>query len=106
MVRHSQRHRLHEPGHYKLATAHMMLLPGVPCLYYGDELGMEGRPGEGDDPACGGDDAMRRPMLSPVPDDTWPWCATERLAITEQLIQIKKQNKAFQVCHPMRGADD
>jgi len=88
---------LHEPGHYKLATAHMMLLPGVPCLYYGDELGMEGRPGEGDDPACGGDDAMRRPMLSPVPDESWPWCAAERLAITEQMIQIKKQNKAFQV---------
>jgi glycosidase len=28
--------RLKEPGHYKLATAHMMLLPGVPCLYYRD----------------------------------------------------------------------
>lgn len=86
---------LTEPRHYVHATATMMLLPGMPCLYYGDELGMEGRPGEGDDPACGGDDAMRRPMLSPEPDETWPESAPWRLEVTKKLTAIKKNYPAF-----------
>jgi glycosidase len=32
---------LDEPAHYTLATASLMLLPGIPCLYYGDEFGVE-----------------------------------------------------------------
>ncbi len=33
---------------FRLATAFQMTLPGAPCIYYGDELGMEG----GYDPDC------------------------------------------------------
>ena len=47
------------------------LLPGVPCLYYGDELGMEGTPEDGDDEHSGGDDAMRRPMLDTKNTLSW-----------------------------------
>eukprot|EP00793_Prasinoderma_coloniale_P001349 PRCOL_00005124-RA len=54
--------QLHQPQHYLHATAFLLLARGVPSIYYGDELGMEGRPGEGSCEFCGGDDAMRRPM--------------------------------------------
>lgn len=84
-----------EPKHFVHANATMMLLPGMPCLYYGDELGMEGRPGEGDDEACGGDDAMRRPMLSAEPDETWPESAPWRLEVTRKLAKIKRTVPAF-----------
>uniref|UniRef100_A0A7S0NAT6 CBM20 domain-containing protein n=1 Tax=Pyramimonas obovata TaxID=1411642 RepID=A0A7S0NAT6_9CHLO len=87
---------LQDPAHFTHVSALLMFLPGLPCLYYGDELGMEGRPGEGDDPHCGGDDAMRRPMLPPVADESWPAVAEERLAMTKRLVQIKKSNVAFQ----------
>jgi cyclomaltodextrinase len=35
---------------YRLATLFQMTYPGAPCIYYGDEIGMEGR----HDPACRG----------------------------------------------------
>lgn len=35
---------------YALATLFQMTYPGAPCIYYGDEIGMEG----GQDPACRG----------------------------------------------------
>lgn len=35
---------LDQPQHYTLATASLMLLPGIPCFYYGDEFGVEVRP--------------------------------------------------------------
>lgn len=31
-----------EPAAYRLATLLQMTLPGAPCIYYGDELGLEG----------------------------------------------------------------
>jgi cyclomaltodextrinase len=37
-----------DPTAVKLATLSMMTMPGAPCIYYGDELGLEG----GYDPAC------------------------------------------------------
>ncbi len=33
---------------FRLATAFQMTIPGAPCIYYGDEIGMEG----GSDPDC------------------------------------------------------
>jgi glycosidase len=48
--------RLNDPNaHYPLAVASMILGRGVPCLYYGDELGEQGKPGGPE-----GDLAMRR----------------------------------------------
>jgi len=35
---------------YRLATLFQMTYPGAPCIYYGDEIGMEG----GHDPGCRG----------------------------------------------------
>ena len=32
---------LKEPAHYTLATAALLLLPGMPAFYYGDEFGVE-----------------------------------------------------------------
>ena len=40
------------------ALAVLLTLPGVPCVYYGDELAWEGRV----DPARSGDDAVRPPL--------------------------------------------
>ena len=37
-----------DAGRAGLATLFLFLLPGAPCIYYGDEIGLEG----GDDPAC------------------------------------------------------
>lgn len=39
-----------DAGAYGLATLLQMTFPGAPCIYYGDEVGMEG----GEDPACRG----------------------------------------------------
>ncbi|MEM6336433.1 MAG: glycoside hydrolase family 13 protein [Bacteroidota bacterium] len=37
-----------DPTAYKLATLFMMAMPGAPCIYYGDEIGMSAA----DDPHC------------------------------------------------------
>jgi cyclomaltodextrinase len=37
-----------DPAAYRLALLAVMTLPGAPCIYYGDEIGMEG----GHDPDC------------------------------------------------------
>jgi len=82
---------LDDPRHYKLATAFMLTVKGMPCIYYGDELAMKGTP-DGPD----GDDAMRRPM--PSPDNSagdWPEHAAEWLAQTKQLTAIRKANPAL-----------
>ena len=39
-----------ERGRLELATLFLMTFPGAPCVYYGDEVGMQG----GDEPACRG----------------------------------------------------
>jgi len=40
--------RLTDPeAHYPLAAAALLLSRGVPCIYYGDELGLLGAPGRG-----------------------------------------------------------
>jgi glycosidase len=50
--------RLANPeAHYSLAAASLILGRGVPCLYYGDEVGERGAPG-----GPNGDLAMRMPI--------------------------------------------
>jgi cyclomaltodextrinase / maltogenic alpha-amylase / neopullulanase len=55
---------LHDPAHLELALAVVFTVPGIPCVYYGDELGRQGvkeqRPG--------GDDAIRPPLPDAAPD--------------------------------------
>ncbi len=57
---------LKDPRHVYVAQILLLTLPGIPCLYYGDEIGMQGRIVE--DPRR--DDEVRRPM--PAPHDVWP----------------------------------
>ena len=81
--------RLNNPrAHYVLASASMLLARGVPCVYYGDEMGEEGKPGGPD-----GDLAMRRPvnLASALSDPA-------RMAFikaTSQLISLRRSHEAL-----------
>jgi cyclomaltodextrinase len=55
--------KLEDPRHIYVALIMLFTVPGIPCLYYGDEIGLTGRKEEGDQ-------ALRRPMLPP--DAEWP----------------------------------
>jgi len=50
--------QLRDPRHLELALAVLFTVPGVPCIYYGDELGWTGEKTTG----VGGDDAIRPPL--------------------------------------------
>ncbi|MGF7184018.1 4-alpha-glucanotransferase [Desulfitispora alkaliphila] len=62
----------------KLLALFQMTFPGVPCVYYGDEVGMEG----GDDPYCRG---------------TYPWGRenTELLNWYKQIIGLRNSHDLF-----------
>ncbi len=64
----------------KLGVAVLMTYPGVPCVYYGDEIGMEG----------GQDPDNRRTM--PWDDATW---AKEMRAHYQKLIQLRRTAPAL-----------
>ena len=55
--------QIHDPRHWSHAVALLGFLPGVPCVYYGDEFGLEAI--KEDRPS--GDDAVRPKM----PSDRW-----------------------------------
>lgn len=63
-------------GRQKLAAAMQLLLPGMPMIYYGDEVGMEGGP----DPDC------RRGMLWEESRQDW-----ECLSYYQRLIRIRHE---------------
>ena len=56
--------KLDEPRHLELALAVLFTVPGVPCVYYGDELGWLGEKTGGPH----GDDAIRPPLPASVTD--------------------------------------
>lgn len=65
----------------KLATLFQMVYPGAPCIYYGDEIGLEG----GKDPACRG---------------TMPWQTPEEwdeelLTFIRQAIALRHKHSAL-----------
>ena len=86
---------LDNPAHYTHAMVVLMLMKGIPCLYYGDEFGMEGSPEDGTDEHSGGDDAMRRPMPDCSKPNTWPAIGISRLALNKKLIKIRKEHPVF-----------
>ena len=65
---------------FRLATAFQMTIPGAPCIYYGDEIGMEG----GSDPDC------RRTF----PEDRSAW-DDELLAWTKELTALRHSRAAL-----------
>jgi cyclomaltodextrinase len=86
---------LDNPAHYTHAMVVMLLMKGIPCLYYGDEFGMEGTPADGTDEHSGGDDAMRRPMPDTDKPGTWPAVGVSRLALNKKLMKIRKDHPVF-----------
>ena len=85
--------KLNRPAHVLTAYLLLFTLPGIPSMYYGSELGMEGHKRDGDA-------VLRRPM----PD---PGAAPDRLALQQRLqmlIRIRKANAvlragSFEVIH-------
>jgi glycosidase len=76
--------KLHRPSHVLTAYLLLFTLPGIPSIYYGSELGMEGHKRDGDE-------ALRRPMPNrtdapPRPD------LPQRLQL---LIRIRKGNEVL-----------
>ncbi len=62
----------------RVALALLMTMPGVPCIYYGDEAGLEGC----GDPFCRG---------------TYPWEKedAEVLALYKEMLALRQENSAF-----------
>jgi cyclomaltodextrinase len=78
--------RLKDPRHIYPALIVLMNVPGIPCLYYGDEIGL---PGLKED----GDEALRRPMLPP--DAAWPDEERAIYRVIARLAAIRKQHAAL-----------
>eukprot|EP00899_Mesostigma_viride_P021855 jgi/Mesvir1/29671/Mv21510-RA.1 len=77
--------QLKNARHYVLATAVLMTVTGVPCIYYGDECGMQGAPG-----GPNGDLAMRRPLrFDHTPDND------AHFEATRELVALRKQLPAL-----------
>jgi glycosidase len=74
------RHTLTDLAQRRLAVVAQFTLPGVPFIYYGEEIGMDG----GDDPDC------RRPMI--WNEKHWD---RETLAFYKKLIEIRQPHVAL-----------
>jgi cyclomaltodextrinase len=74
--------RLEDPRHIYVALIALFTVPGIPCLYYGDEIGLTGRKEDGDQ-------ALRRPMLSP--DAEWPEERHHLYRETARLAALRKR---------------
>lgn len=59
--------RLENPAHLQPAYGVLFGMPGIPCLYYGSEWGIEGEKGATDDWA------LRPPLEEPAPNDLAAW---------------------------------
>jgi len=78
--------QLADPHHIYAALIFLLTAPGIPCLYYGDEVGMRGRKEEGDA-------ALRRPM--PAPDAPWPDVGRDLYRETARLVAIRRAHPAL-----------
>ncbi|CAG9467005.1 unnamed protein product [Pedinophyceae sp. YPF-701] len=79
---------------YKLAMAFMLLCNGMPCIYYGDEAGMQGEAGG---PEVGYDAPLRRPMVQPWNGEgngpgEWPAGGADTYRITKALCHIRRRH--------------
>lgn len=80
--------QLADPRYVYPALILLLTLPGIPCLYYGDEVGMTGRV-DGSE----GDYAVRQPM--PAPDDPWPNADRSLYRETSKLVQLRKAHPSL-----------
>jgi cyclomaltodextrinase len=76
--------QLHDPRHLAQAVAILFTVPGMPCVYYGDEFAWRGEK----EHRAGGDDAIRPPLpLSAVPvDEEQRWA----LDVHRQFIALRR----------------
>ncbi len=77
---------LREPRHIYPALIFLLTAPGIPCLYYGDEVGLAGRKEEGDA-------VLRRPM--PAPEAPWPDAGRNLYRETARLVAIRRAHPAL-----------
>ena len=78
--------QLRDPAHLRHALVVLFTVPGVPCVYYGDELALRGVKHDGP----GGDDAIR-PALPPTPDPGEEEAAAA-LTLHRDLIALRRGN--------------
>eukprot|EP00237_Pycnococcus_provasolii_P012158 CAMPEP_0205951674 /NCGR_PEP_ID=MMETSP1459-20131121/3097_1 /ASSEMBLY_ACC=CAM_ASM_001120 /TAXON_ID=41880 /ORGANISM="Pycnococcus provasolii, Strain RCC931" /LENGTH=647 /DNA_ID=CAMNT_0053323401 /DNA_START=93 /DNA_END=2034 /DNA_ORIENTATION=+ len=81
--------RLSNPNeHYMLAAASLLFARGTPCLYYGDELGLEGAPG-----GPLGDNAMRQKV--DLRETLANGNAHARFEATSRLVHLRQSHAAL-----------
>ena len=78
--------QLGDPAYLRHALIVLFTIPGVPCVYYGDELAMRGVKHDGP----GGDDAIR-PALPPTADPADDEAAAA-LALHRELIGLRRDH--------------
>lgn len=77
---------LKDRRHMYPALIFLLTAPGIPCLYYGDEVGMVGDKDYGDE-------GVRQPM--PLPDADWPDANHDLYRETARLVALRKQHPAL-----------
>ncbi len=77
---------LKNPRNIYPALIMLMTAPGIPCLYYGDEVGMQGVKNHDDS-------ALRQPM--PSPGDTWPDSGHDLYRETARLAGLRQAHPAL-----------
>jgi cyclomaltodextrinase len=78
--------QLDNPRHFYPALIFLMTAPGIPCIYYGDEVGMRGKKEDGDE-------ALRKPM--PLPDSDWPDVERHIYRETSRLAAIRRAHPSL-----------
>lgn len=77
---------LKDPRHIYPALIFLLAAPGIPCLYYGDEVGLTGHKEQGDG-------ALRQPM--PAPDAPWPDAERAIYRETARLAALRRAHPAL-----------
>jgi cyclomaltodextrinase len=78
--------QLDDPRLVYPALIFLLTAPGIPCLYYGDEVGMTGRKEDGDA-------ALRQPM--PAPGEPWPDTERTLFKVISDLAAIRKEHPSL-----------
>jgi glycosidase len=78
--------QLNDSRHIYPVLIFLMTAPGIPAIYYGDEVGLKGRKEDGDA-------ALRSPM--PLPDSDWPDQERHLFRETRRLIALRKAYPAL-----------